>query len=261
MKIVLIGAGNVATHLGRALVEVGEEIVQVFSRSILKAGQLAEALNAPSYTNSMEGLNPNADLYLVAVHDSAIGEVAAGLGKNGIWKKLVAHTSGATPMQVFREAAPQLEHIGVFYPLQTFSKIKETDFSEIPICVDAAQKEDLEVLTALAQKISANVYGIDDAQRATLHLAAVFVNNFTNHLFAIGESIVKKGDLPFQILLPLIKETVAKLEAGSPKDMQTGPAVRHDEATISRHLQQLEGQSEVQEIYRLLTQNIMDAKR
>jgi predicted short-subunit dehydrogenase-like oxidoreductase (DUF2520 family) len=259
MKIVLIGAGNVATHLGRKLVEVGEEVVQVFSRKILNAGQLALELGA-GYTNGLEGVVQNADLCIIAVHDDAIGEVAATLALNGDLDKLVVHTSGATPMRVFSDAAPNLRRVGVFYPLQTFSKIRQPDFSKIPICIDASKADDLAILNNLALKISPHIYPINDQQRATLHLAAVFVNNFTNHLFTIGEKILKDGDMPFEMLLPLIQETVSKLKDGPPAAMQTGPAIRHDDATIERHLRQLEGRPDLKEIYQLLTQSIVKLK-
>ncbi len=255
MKIVLIGAGNVATHLGRRFVEVGEEVVQVFSRKILKAGELALELGA-GYTNGLEGVVKNADLYVIAVHDDAIGEVAAELFASGITDKLFAHTSGATPMWVLGEVASRHRRVGVFYPVQTFSKIRQPDFNKIPICVTASQPDDLAVLMQLAINTSPYCYPISDQQRATLHLAAVFVNNFTNHLFTIGENILKGSDMPFEMLLPLIQETVEKLENGPPATMQTGPAIRHDTATIEQHLRQLEGQSDLQEIYRILTQSI-----
>ncbi len=230
--------------------------MQVFSRSILKAGQLSIQLDAIGYTNALEAIMPNADLYIIAVHDDAICEVANSFVKNGIWNKPVVHTSGATPMRIFKECASQLVKCGVFYPLQTFSKNRQPDFSQIPICIDAESDETLVILENLAQKISPKVIRVNDQQRATLHLAAVFVNNFTNHLFHLGESILKEGNLSFELLLPLIHETIAKLEVGPPALMQTGPAIRHDELTIQRHLSQLEKHPQWHEIYQLLTKSI-----
>ncbi|MBI5916065.1 MAG: DUF2520 domain-containing protein [Bacteroidetes bacterium] len=254
MKIVLIGAGNVATHLGRKLVEVGEQVVQVFSRNLLKATELATALGARPIDN-LYGLNARADLYIIAVHDDAIAEVVEKLGEFELEDKLVVHTSGATPAKVF-DAAPELNRTGVFYPLQTFTKGRQLDFSEVPICISASQTDDLQVLEVLALKLSPHVYKVTDAQRAWLHLAAVFVNNFTNHLFEIGHSSLKKQQLPFEMLLPLIRETVAKLDSGPPKAMQTGPAVRHDWTTTERHITLLNGRGDLQEIYRVLTKHI-----
>ncbi len=257
MKIVLIGAGNMATHLGMKLVEVGEEVVQVFSRDRLKALQLATEIGA-GFTNDLNEISTEADLYFLAVHDDAIGTVAQQLFEKGLDDKLIVHTSGATPTRVFDEAAPGLNRVGAFYPLQSFSKIRKPDFQKIPICVDASRVEDLAILTRLAQLLSKHVFHINDEQRGTLHLAAVFVNNFTNHLFAVGEKIQTEAGLPFEMLLPLIHETVAKLADGPPATMQTGPAVRHDDATIQRHLRQLENQPELQAIYQILTKNIQD---
>ncbi|MCF8244432.1 MAG: DUF2520 domain-containing protein [Saprospiraceae bacterium] len=256
MKIVLIGAGNVATHLGRKLVEVGEEVVQVFSRSLPKAAALATELGARP-VDDLYGVTAKADLYIIAVHDDAIGEVLKKI-EDFVLDKLVVHTSGSTPAKVF-ETVPELNRTGVFYPLQTFTKERQLDFSEVPICIQASQDADLLVLEELASKISSNVYKITDAQRAWLHVSAVFVNNFTNHLFNIGNSCLGKKQLPFEMLMPLIRETVAKLEDGSPKDMQTGPAVRKDIKTIERHLTLLNGRGDLQEIYRVLTKHIKRA--
>ncbi|MBK8564234.1 MAG: DUF2520 domain-containing protein [Saprospiraceae bacterium] len=219
MNIVLIGAGNLATHLGTRLVEAGETVVQVYSRDISNAAELAKVLNARPFDN-FHGLSAKADLYIIAVADNAIAEVVKKLGQMPFEDKLVVHTSGATPSKVFG-VAPNLERTGVFYPLQTFTKGKPVSFSEVPICIDAAQPDDLQALESLGGKISDHVYKINDAQRAWLHVAAVFVNNFTNHLFEIGHSILKKQNLPFEMLLPLIHETVSKLDSGPPKAMRT----------------------------------------
>jgi predicted short-subunit dehydrogenase-like oxidoreductase (DUF2520 family) len=253
MKIVLIGAGNVGWHLGCRLRECGLEVMQVFSRNLLKAKELGEKIGAAG-TNDLDEITHDGDLYILAVHDDAIGEIAGRLAGGGLRGKLMVHTSGATPATVFDEI---LERYGVFYPLQTFSKARKADFTEIPVCIDAKLEEDRKMLTELARKISGRVYRISDEQRAVLHVAAVFVNNFTNHLFHVGHSILEKEGLPFELLLPLIRETVEKLEDGTPAQMQTGPARRGDESTIQRHLAFLEKYPEYREVYRQLTQNII----
>lgn len=255
MNIALIGAGNVATHLGRKLTEVGEEVVQVFSRNAQKAKQLADELKA-GFTADLGQIVDSADIYIIAVNDDAIGSVAERLESNGLTNKLIVHTSGATPMAVFYNTAPNLQKVGVFYPLQSFSKIRPADFGKIPICIDARDLEDQQLLEKLAQKLSPHVYAVNDGKRAVLHLAAVFVNNFTNHLYQIGHNLLETADLPFELLMPLIQETVAKLNDGSPAAMQTGPAVRNDEATIRRHINLLEGEPQLQAIYRSLTNSI-----
>lgn len=254
MKITLIGAGNVATHLGSKLVEAGEEVIQVFSRSLEKARELATKLGAQPF-DDIYRLAPSADLYIIAVHDNAISEIVKKLGLFVQEDKLVVHTSGATPLKVFNEA-PNLSRTGIFYPLQTFTKGRELDFSEVPICVAASQLDDIQVLEVLAKKLSSHVYPVNDAQLSWLHLAAVFVNNFTNHMYEIGHSILAKQHLPFELLLPLIRETVGKLDSGLPRAMQTGPAVRHDWTTTERHITWLNGRDDLQEIYRVMTKHI-----
>lgn len=259
MKITLIGSGNVATHLGKNLVDVGHEIIQVFSRNLLKAKRLADEVEA-EYINSLDNLSKDAELYVIAVKDDAIGPVAAKLEMLGMQQKLVVHTSGATPMSIFEKFANSMIRVGVFYPLQTFTKSRDLDFSGVPLCIDASSLDDRNLLTDLAYDISSEVYTIDDEQRACLHLAAVFVNNFTNHLYGIAAEILKSEDLDFEMLFPLIQETVDKLYAGTPKEMQTGPAIRNDQATIARHLDHLRENPEWQEIYRILTKNIQQSQ-
>ncbi len=248
-SIILIGAGNVGYHLGKRLYEKGLHMDQVFSRTVEKANILAKIVGAQAITD-LADVHSDADLYILAVHDSAIADVAAKLPAKG---KLVVHTSGATPSSVL---APHFERFGIFYPLQTFSVSRMVDFEQIPICVYACQESDLQLLENLAKQISPKVYRIDDAQRATLHVAAVFVNNFTNHLFQVGYDILEKENLPFDLLRPLIRETAEKVQEHLPARMQTGPAIRGDESTIRRHLAYLEKYPEYRSLYELLTGSI-----
>lgn len=252
-SVVLIGAGNVATHLGHIFSENGIPVPQVFSRKKEKSKKLAEKLNA-EYTNQLSSVFPNADVYILAVHDDAIKDVAEQLIKNGLSKKLIVHTSGATPQTVFSSTGAK--RYGTFYPLQTFSPGSIPDFNDIPICVDANSKTDLTALQALAKKISPKVYQISDEERAVLHVAAVFANNFSNHLFHAASDILAKNNLPFELLLPLINETVNKLEKGTPSEMQTGPARRKDEETINKHLDYLTNFPQYKKLYELLTEGI-----
>lgn len=258
MKIVLIGAGNVGYHLGLRLFEKGENIVQVFSRKKEKAAFLAKKINS-KYTTSLSQVNKKADLYILAVHDEAIEFVAKELVENGMDDKLMVHTSGATSQSVFSSVGAK--NFGIFYPLQTFSIDRKPSFSKIPICIEASNKKDLSILKKLAKKISKSVYHINDENRAVLHVAAVFVNNFSNHLYYIGSEIAKENNLPFEILLPLISETVKKLEYGSPEKMQTGPAKRGDNLTIKNHLKFLKGNTEFKELYKLMTKGIKNQKK
>lgn len=248
-SIVLIGAGNIGYHLGKRLKDSNLNIIQIFSRQPEKAKRLSEALQVPFVTD-LKQLVTGADLYILAVNDGAIMEVASQLSiDNG----LVVHTSGATPSTVLQ---PYFQRFGIFYPLQTFSISKAVDFEQVPICVHANNTLDEDFLFKIGHQISSKVYHIDDEQRSILHVAAVFVNNFTNYLFQIGYDILEKENLPFDLLRPLIRETAEKVQEHSPSEMQTGPAIRKDEATIERHLQYLERFPAYQELYQILTDRI-----
>ena len=248
-KITLIGAGNVATHLGLRLVECGHSIEQVFSRNIQNAKKLAHSLNA-SPIDDLQAVQSTADIYIIAVKDDVIELIAKFFPfKN----KLVVHTSGATQSTVFK---PYFERFGVFYPLQTFSKDKKADFETLPICIDANNSDDIDNLKKLGQSICPNIYQIDDRERAILHVCAVMVNNFTNHLYALAADILTKEAISMDILLPLIQETVNKIQIHPPKAMQTGPARRSDELTLDKHLNFLEAHPNVKEIYQILSKSI-----
>ena len=257
LKIVLIGAGNVGSHLGEILVKKNQEVVQVFSRKTQKAKRLAKKLNT-THTNKLDQINPYADLYILAVSDASIEFVASSLSKIPLSQKaLVVHTSGATPSTVFK---PYFKQYGIFYPLQTFSVSRKSNFNNIPICIHANRKPLRQRLEKLAQLLSPKVYLIDDQQRAILHVAAVFVNNFANHLFQIGETILEKENLSFEILKPLIQETAEKIKNHPAKKMQTGPAIRDDQNTIEKHLDFLNEYPAFQDLYQQLTNSIQQNK-
>ncbi len=257
LNIVLIGAGNVGFHLGHILVEKNQKIVQIFSRKTKNAKQLAQSLNS-SYTTQLKEIRPNADLYILAVSDAAIEWVAAALAQIPLSQKaLVVHTSGATPSTVLK---PYFKQYGIFYPLQTFSKSRVSNFDNIPICIHANRQPLRRKLEKLAQLLSPKVYLVDDQQRAILHVAAVFVNNFTNHLFQVGETILEKENLSFDILKPLIQETAEKIKQHPAKKMQTGPAIRGDQNTIDKHLDFLNKYPDFQELYQRLTTSIQQNK-
>ncbi len=252
MEIVIIGIGNVGSHLTKGFLETGSKVVQLYSRNSDKTKALASRYGI-DLISDYKKLRKGADLYLLTVHDSAIKEVAQKvvpyIGPNA----LLAHTSGATPSTVFKDIT---DRYGVFYPLQTFSKDLAVDFSNIPFCLDAVEEKDLIFFEKLARKLSPKVYRISDEQRAILHVAAVFVSNFTNHLAGIGKSIVEKEDISFDLLMPLLLESITKLQNITPKDAQTGPAIRGDRNTIERHLNYLERYPDYQNIYKLLSNSI-----
>jgi predicted short-subunit dehydrogenase-like oxidoreductase (DUF2520 family) len=257
MKVVLIGAGNVGFHLGKKLHKVGVEVVQVFSRTKKKAKKLANKIDAKPITQLKE-ITTQADLYILAVKDDAIMPIAQKLGKTAIKSRLVVHTSGGTNTANMSE---YLNHFGSFYPLQTFSIAKKPNWKTIPFCIDANSKKSKQLLLKLAKKITPKTYEINDEQRAILHVAAVFVNNFSNHLFHIGATICEQENLDFAILKPLIQETVDKLNTGTPAEMQTGPALRNDKKTLATHLQYLEKYPDFKKIYKALTASILGSRK
>jgi predicted short-subunit dehydrogenase-like oxidoreductase (DUF2520 family) len=248
IRVVLLGTGNVATHLVNAFLNAKNiDLVQIFARK--KSNLKYIQKNKINTTSNLSELK-DADIYIIAIADDAIATFSEQLNikKNA----LVVHTSGSVAMNAINNNFRK----GVFYPLQTFSKEKSINFKTVPLCLEAEHNEDLVILEKLASAISNAVYFIDSKQRESLHIAAVFVNNFTNHLYHIGKTICYEHEVPFAILQPLIQETAKKILDLSPYDAQTGPARRNDSNTITRHLEQLP--NNYKEIYSLLTKSIRD---
>jgi predicted short-subunit dehydrogenase-like oxidoreductase (DUF2520 family) len=250
MRITIIGSGNVATHLAAAFKNAGHRIVQVYSRSIDNAALLAYHIKADPI-DDLAQINPETDIFVIAVKDDVIGVIAGQLAP---YQKLMVHTSGATDLYALLAFS---DNVGVFYPLQTFSKTKEVDFRTVPLCIEAADQYVVKQLKELAQTISNNVYDIDSAQRKTLHLAAVFACNFPNYLYSIAQQIMAQHQLDFNLIRPLILETAQKALVALPAAVQTGPAVRNDEATMNNHLQLLNNNPDLQQLYTLLSQGII----
>ncbi len=251
--ITIIGSGNVAFHLGQRFVEKGVDVEAVCSRNKNHAETLAKTLGTTGISNYSK-IPRTSDMYIIAVSDDAIADVVQELGSYLAKDALVYHTSGSVSSEAVRSFFTKG---GVFYPLQTFSKSRSTDFDKLPICLhteDTASKDRLE---ALARSICPNVHWVDDQQRASLHVAAVFVNNFTNHLYHIGHQLCEKEQVSFDLLRPLIEETALKIQKHPPREMQTGPARRGDEQTIQKHLDYLKDDSTLTALYRLLSQSII----
>lgn len=246
ISVVVIGYGNVGYHLVNAFLKSEEvNVVQVYNRSIKKIAHLNDSI---SVINNLKHLK-KADIYIVAVSDDVIAEVSLNID---VKNAFVVHTSGATSINELKNNGRK----GVFYMLQSFSKDKKNNFDEIPFCLEADTDTDLILLEKLALSIGKKIYRINSEQRKHLHVAAVFVNNFTNHLYKIGSDICKKNGISFDILHPLIKETVLKIEHLPPTQAQTGPAKRNDNKTIKNHLNLLS--KEQQTIYKLLTKSIQN---
>lgn len=248
MEIVIIGTGNTASILGRKLKAAGHNIVQVFGRNASAASALAYELDTES-TAYWSVVNRQADFYILAVSDIAIEEVIRELQ---LPEKTIVHTAASVSKEVLHGAT---SHYGVLYPLQTLRK-NTPYLPEIPIIIDASDAQTFAQLSAVASSISEHVIVAGDAQRAKLHLAAVFCNNFVNHLFTLMQQYCLAEGLDFNLLKPLIHETAARIESLAPAEAQTGPAIRHDQNTINAHLQLLQNHPKLQEFYNLFTQSI-----
>jgi len=254
-KVVMIGAGNVATQLGLAFKAKNIEIIQVYSRKQESAKALADKLST-DYTTELAALKKDADLYVIAVKDTAIQEILENLTLAD--NQLIVHTAGSVPMSIMEGFTT---NYGVFYPLQTFSKERTVDFSSVPICLEAIHPLVLLKLQELAGKLSGTVRQVDSEERKTLHLAAVFVNNFVNHFYAIGADLLRDKKINFDLLKPLIHETAAKIEHLHPIAAQTGPARRNDENVIQAHLKMLEHKPEYRKIYSFVSESIFQLNK
>ena len=245
IKVVVLGAGNVGTHLCNVF-EKSDKVLLL--QNYNRKGELVLNSNVP-VTNQLSNI-ASAEVYVVTYNDNALLEEVLVLKKlNG----LVVHTSGATPIDVFND----LDNYGVFYPLQSFKKSLSVNFSTVPIIVEANSKQNEALLLHLAQSISTVVYQINSKQRNALHVAAVFANNFSNFMYTQAKNICDDFGIDFQILKPLVTETIKKMEISNPEEVQTGPAIRGDIKTIERHLVTLE-QDNQKEIYRVLTKAIQE---
>lgn len=250
-NIALIGAGNVATHLGRALKQAGYKIIQLFSRTISSASELAEKLQCP-YVTDLNLVTSNADIYLVSVKDDALDKVIPQLVKQNP-NALFLHTSGSTSMNVWEG---YVKRYGVLYPLQTFSKRFVVDFKTVTFYVEAVDPTDLDIVRQMAYSLSENVYETDSEQRLYVHLAAVFACNFSNHMYAIAYKLLQEKGLSFVPLLPLVDETVRKIHQLNPVGAQTGPARRWDRMIMNKHESLLKTCPGIADIYKKVSESI-----
>lgn len=247
INVIFLGFGNVNYHLCKTLNESKKvSINQIFNRSEIT---IPSELKNIAFTTHLTKLK-EADIYIIGIPDDAIASFSERLP---LKNKLVVHTSGGVTMAELSANNRK----GVFYPLQTFSKNRTVDFKNIPICIEAEHPSDELVLKTLGAIISEKVVRISSEERAKLHVAAVFVNNFVNHLYSVSEEIVKKDKLDFDLLKPLIAETASKIESLSPSEVQTGPAKRNDIKTIEKHLHLLE-ESPFKKLYLQLTKAIQE---
>ncbi|MFV0290338.1 MAG: Rossmann-like and DUF2520 domain-containing protein [Mangrovibacterium sp.] len=253
-KVSMIGAGNLATQLSKGFQRHGIEVVQVYSRTMESASCLAALLGAEA-TDCVGHMRSDSDLYVFSVKDDALEDVLRGFPFRD---KRIVHTAGSLPMSLLKNYSPDY---GVFYPLQTFSKQREVDFHDVPICIESSSALFTQQLKELAGSLSVDVRDVNSEQRKQVHLAAVFVCNFVNYLYGVGHALMEESQLDFDILKPLIRETSAKVMDANPHDVQTGPAVRFDEKVINKHLELLENSVELQELYSFVSKQIFQAHK
>jgi len=252
--IVIIGAGNLGTHLGLELFRKGIEVLQVYNRTPGIGEKLAKKTGA-EYIPDTGQITRKADLYILSLSDSAIRKFAK---KIKLGNKLIVHCSGTVPMDVLNTAS---SNYGVFYPLQTFSLHKSVRFRNTPLCIEANTKKEEQRLLELAKKISGNVRVVNTKDRQVLHLTAVFANNFTNFMYTIAEDLLQKYDIPFSLLVPIIEQTAINVTRGTVFKHQTGPAIREDARVMETHKHLLEKYPGYMEIYELLSKNIIKYKK
>lgn len=254
LRVVMLGSGAVATHLSLALVQAHHEIVQVYSRNLANAEELAKQVQASAISN-LSNLCPDADIYIVSIKDDAIASfISAVPHQHGIW----VHTAGSVDMEILQNYT---QRVGVLYPLQTFSKSKSVDFKKIPIGIEASNSADLEIIRNLALSISEQVTEMNAKQRGILHVSAVFACNFVNFMYSTAQEIMAKEHIPFEMIRPLILETAEKAQKHLPKEVQTGPAVRNDIQTLKKHEALLAHSPQWLTIYKNLSQEIAEMYR
>lgn len=251
LNFCFIGAGNLATQLSKAFKKKGFEISQVYSRTEQSAKKLAGLLSS-GYTTSIQEIDKNADIYFVALKDQIVEEV---LSQIEFENKLVVHCSGSLSLSVLEKYS---ENIGVFYPLQTFTKTRNINFDEIPIFIESNSEKNEKLLLQIAGELSGSVSVLNSEKRKSLHISAVFACNFVNHFYTIAADILKSNDISFEVLRPLILETAKKVQKMEPENAQTGPAVRFDENIINSHLNELKAFGDYQQLYKSVSKSIFD---
>jgi len=250
-KIVLLGSGNVGFHLSQLFINKGFAIHEIYNCRAKSGIELSKNANS-KFIDDISKIDKNADLYIIALTDSQIEEVSAKLKINS---GVVVHTSGSTNISVLSK---YFDNCGVFYPLQTFSKYVELNYSEIPFFIEGNNIFSLKFLKKFSSEISNKVIEINSEQRKLLHISAVFASNFTNFLYTIAEDLLQKANLNFDVLEPLIKETTRKALLNNPQNSQTGPAIRQDFKTVNEHLEVLKNDKNLLFIYDLLSKMIID---
>lgn len=254
MNVSFVGSGNLAWHLASALDNTDYPVKEVYSRNEKNALALVQRLYHGQVKRTLDFSSSPSRIFIIAVADDALEEVAQEiiLPEDAI----LLHTSGSRPLDVLQFAATS--RTGVFYPLQTFTRHKKVDFTDVPFFVESEDQETEKIMLEMAKAISRKVFRISSEERKALHVSAVFASNFTNHMLAISKDIMKAHKLDFEWLKPLIAETVNKSLTLTPEEAQTGPARRGDLEILDKHVEFLENDEAVAEIYRVVSQHILD---
>ena len=250
-SIVFVGTGNVAYHLSLNLQRKGCKILQIIGRNPVKTSELAQLLGT-DFSYDISDIDVNADLYILATGDDAIPDLISELPPE---LKFVVHTSGSTSLSVFEHKFPQY---GVIYPLQTISKLSDIDFSSVPFLLECSDTAGMLFLKDLAGRISDNVLEMDSGHRETLHVAAIIANNFSNFMLIVASDILESEGMSFDLLRPMIKETFNRIQLNSPRDLQTGPAIRNDGKILDKHSNRLKKYPIYQKLYTFVSHNIVD---
>ncbi len=254
LSVSIIGSGNLAWHLAPALDNAGFAIKEVYSRNPKHAEALTERLYQAEVKATLDFSTSTSTVFIIAVSDDAIEEVATEIILPD--EAFLIHTSGSQPLSILQFAA--IDSIGSFYPLQTFSKDKRIDFKTVPIFLESTHPETEKIIMTLARAISHHVRKIGSEERKALHIGAVFASNFVNHMLTLSKEVLQKNSLSFDLLKPLISETIAKGLTIGPENAQTGPAMRGDMEVLDRHLEFLQDDEAIAEIYKLISQHIID---
>lgn len=253
-NISIIGAGNLAWHLAPALENAGHRVVEVWSREHLNASKLVERLYEGRIHTELDFSESVSSLFIICVSDDAIENVAREIVLPP--QSTIVHTSGSVPMEVLEFSAG--DHIGVIYPLQTFSRGRKIDFTEVPIFIEASDTGTLSILKKIGKGLTKKINVLDSESRMVLHIAAVFASNFSNHMLTVASNIAESRGLKYKDLLPLISEAINKSLEYGPHEAQTGPARRNDLNTLEKHFSYLDTEGQYADLYKLISEDIID---
>lgn len=254
MNIVFIGSGNVATQMAPSLKENGHTILCVYSRSIKNAKTLGKILGC-NFTNKVHDIPSTADFYIVTLQDDSIEKIVRQLN---FQPTCIVHTSGSKSLDVFPK---MFLNVGVLYPLQTFTKNRKTNWSSLPIFIEGNNSKSIRTISKVASSLSQNVKKANSLRRQQMHLAAVFANNFVNHLYSLSSDLLKNEKISFDVLRPIIIETTERILSANPSKIQTGPAKRKDFTTIKKHLNLLKGDKNKLKVYKTITESIIHSTK